>query len=330
MFDTDWSHPREHIAGTRKGLRVHLVRFCVSRHCRDLFGIAFLAALAAVFGARLAEFVLNLWSPTQKAVPGLFQILVTGLPADRDTVILQAGLMTVAGGIISWAYQAANTRFGVVDVFAAEIATLCRVAAVAEFIPHYIDLYDKQRQFPPVNAPRDYLIVFNNNARELEILDGDVARFVTQFYVHMKALQDALARGADPQENQPAALSLIFSAFLAFESARLALAVLMDNIAERQEYVLTVLLSELPAYLLLYRERAVLGGLKAIRIEERLPSYFAMIAKIAETPMEGAIGQYAAQIVAVWQRYAPSEGTRTALSSITTQTGVASATVGGD
>jgi hypothetical protein len=239
MSGTDWSHPREHIVGSRKGLFVHLGRFCVSGHCRDLFGIAVLATLAALFGAKIAELVLSVWGSPHQAVPGLLQSFLIGVPASTDTLVLQAGLLTVAGGIVSWAYQAANTRFGVVDIFAAEIATLCRVAAVSEFIPHYIELYDKQRQFPVINAPRDYLAVFNNNACDLEVLDGDVARFVTQFYVHMKAMQDSVSRGADPQENQLAALNVIYNAFLAFESARQALAVLTDNRAERQEYLLT-------------------------------------------------------------------------------------------
>jgi len=314
MLTTDWSHPREHIAGRRKGFIAHIGRFCVSRHSRDLFGIALLAALSALFGAKLAGTMLTLsqsivdllLGPPPKPAPTLFQMLFASGPSDGGTLALQAGLLTVAGGIISWTYQAANTRFGVVDIFAAEIATLCRVAAVNEFMVHYVELYDRKRQFPVVNAPRDYLAVFNNNAKDLEVLDGDVARFVTQFYVHMKALQDTVARGADPQENAVAALNVMYSAFLAFESARQALAVLMDNRVERQEYVLTALVSELPAYLLLYRERATLGGLRAARIEQRLPRYAELIDNIKKTPLEGARGPIAAQIVSSWQQNGPS------------------------
>lgn len=47
------------------------------------------------------------------------------------------------------------------------------------------------------------------------MLDGDVVRFVTQFYIYLKALQDALERGAEPESAawRESALTVIYSAF---------------------------------------------------------------------------------------------------------------------
>jgi hypothetical protein len=312
MFTYDWSNARDHIVGTRKGFFSHLKRFCSSTHCRDLFWIAILAAFTALIGARLAQFILSLTDlvlgPSQKPMPGLLQLWFTGVPVDSSSVVLQAALLTVAGGIISWAYQSANTRFGVADLFAAEIATLCRIAAVGEFMPRYIFLYVSQEKFPASNASRDYLAVFNSNAKDLEVLDGDVARFVAQFYVSMKALQDTLNRAADRNDGlerwRENALTVIYNAFLAFESARQALAVLMDDKHDRKEYVLTAMLSEMPAYLLLSDQSDYLDSLRTQRLKARLPKYRELMTAIGVDLRDGRLqsptDDFARQLLRWW------------------------------
>lgn len=287
MFLSDWSHPRDHIVGTRKGFAVHIWRFGVSRHSRDLFAIAAVAFSAAI------------WA--------LIEVII-------GKTELGVAVLTIAAGVIGWTYQSANTRFGVVDIFAAEIATLCRVAGVDDFIPKYVRLFQAQREFPKGEAPRDYLAVFNNNAKDLETLDGDVARYVTQFYVHMKALMDTLARGADPQINTQVALNVIYTAFLAFESARQALAVLTDSKREREEYILTGLLSEIPAYLLLYAEADNLDEpgrhkLRKGRIEERLPRYQTLMKGIdrSQPTLREPSYEYSRLILAMWRTRFPPQ-----------------------
>lgn len=300
MFGPDCSRPYENIGRTRKGLRVHIWRFCVSPHCRDLFLIALLAGIAGLFGARLAQYALKvsatvlagLLGPTQDATPD-------------SLVALQAGLLTVAGGIISWAYQSANVRFGVADVFAAEIATLCRVAAIDDFMTNFVDLFGTQEKFPNVDASRDYLAMYNSSAKDLEALDGDAGRYVTQFYVHTKALMDLLRHGANPRENPRAALNVIYAAFLAFESARQALSVLTDNAEERREYVLTAMLSEIPAYLLLLERARKLGDdemgqTQKKRIESRLHRYKKLMRQIPEMALEEPSTEFSSQILRMW------------------------------
>jgi hypothetical protein len=127
---TDWAAPEHHIGGEPKRLKFHFVRFLTSPHCRDLMLIAIvaIAAFIVIVGVAL--------------VVGGFAIVTT-------TPELLVALLGVVGGIAGWAFQAANTRFGVVDLFAAEIATLCRVAAVADFVPNYVRRYYLHGQFPP-------------------------------------------------------------------------------------------------------------------------------------------------------------------------------------
>jgi hypothetical protein len=262
VFLPDWSASRHHIGRWSKGVPPHLYRFVwLSPHCHDLRLISILAlGFAALFTHRVNDgFVwcideLDTLVPPISAVGSYCKAALRELPQIADGK-LGVPLLGGALAVVGWAYQAANTRFGVADLFAAEIATLCRAAASAEFLPRYILLYRQKSKFPSVESPRDYFSVFNNNAKDLEALDGDVARYTTQFYVHMKALMDALGRTVDPGIGEDRwreqALSVIYDAFLAFESGRQALTVLMDDRHDRMEYVLTVMLSELPAYLLL-------------------------------------------------------------------------------
>jgi hypothetical protein len=256
MRSSDWSRPRLHIATPPQNFRAHLKRFACSPHSRDLraIGLGALLFVAAVFAA----------------------------PVEACSTELKVALLAAALGVFGWAYQAANTRFGVADLFAAEIVTICRVAAVSDFIPRYVKLFGAHAKFPPYRTTQDYLLAFDNNAKDLEVLDGDVVRFVSQFYIYMKALLDSLERGADPEQAawRETALNVIYSAFLAFESARQAITVLIDDPGERKEYVLTTLLSELPAYRLLLREVRDPNDLRKQRLESRQETYANLIRKI--------------------------------------------------
>ena len=51
--------------------------------------------------------------------------------------------------MLAWTYQAGSARLGVVDLFACEIATLCRVSAVVEMVQRYVDLFQRGPQARP-------------------------------------------------------------------------------------------------------------------------------------------------------------------------------------
>lgn len=289
MALTDWSAPQHHIHGEPKGLKYHFNRFRRSPHCQDLLFIAVVASAFCILALIVCVFV-----KTPEAFIAVLGIALT---------------------VVGWAYQAANTRFGVVDLFAAEIATLCRVSAVSEFIPNSIRRYYAGGDFPKIESLSDYIVVFDNHAKDLEILDGDVVRYVTQFYVYIKALTDAVSRGAPAQgpRNNPGALNIVFNAFLAFESARQALTVLMEDGVERTEYVLTAMLSEVPAYLLLLSEIRDPEDLRFQRLSNRLRQYQVLIAEIEAdmSRLEPASDLLARQVVRVWNESVHEEDTIT-------------------
>jgi hypothetical protein len=294
MAKNDWSRPSHHIGGNPQRFFSHLRRFLRSPHSRDLLVIG--------GGAAVAAFLLAIYM-----IPAVAKLVGGDMPVE-----FTVAAVGVALGVVGWAYQAANTRFGVADLFAAEIVTLCRVASVADFMPRYIRLFSGGAKFPPFASSQDYLVVFDNNAKDLEVLDGDVVRFVTQFYVYMKALEDTLGKGADPENAgwRESALTIIYNAFLAFESARQAITVLLDDSRERKEYVLTALLSEMPAYLLLLKEIPDNDSLRRQRIESRRDAYGRLIDDIQAdlNKIEPPARDFADRIVRLWNFSSAKEG----------------------
>jgi hypothetical protein len=77
-------------------------------------------------------------------------------------------------------------------------------------------------------------------------------------------------------------LSVIYMAFLTFESGRNALMQLVDDKRAREEAVLTALLNEIPAYLLLYEVyRLKKHDIRWRAINGRLPQYETLTKQIA-------------------------------------------------
>jgi hypothetical protein len=103
--------------------------------------------------------------------------------------------------------------------------------------------------------------------------------------VYFKAMLDTMSRLPDfrdrklPSDDERTTykellLSLIYMAFLAFESGRHALMQLVDDKPAREEAVLTALLNEIPAYLLLYEVyREKKDDIRWHAICGRLPQY---------------------------------------------------------
>ncbi|HUC67160.1 MAG TPA: hypothetical protein VMA53_17095 [Stellaceae bacterium] len=264
-----------------------LSRFVTSPHCRDLFVIA----CAAI---------------------GLLVVFVTVHPSlDSGTV---AAVVAGVFGVCAWAFQCANLRFGAADIFASEIVTLCRIFAVVDFIPHLVDSYKHEgERIRPNHSTQDYVVIFHNNSRDLEILDGAVVTWVTEFYVYFKALLDNLSR-LPASENEgvyrAALRSTIYMAFLAVESGRQALARLVDDKSRRYEAVLTAMLSEIPAYLLLREAYAAAppSDIRKQRIEGRLKPYQELMltvkalaeAPVGVAPRSARIQELAAQVLNCW------------------------------
>src|SRR5260221_2092896 len=168
----DWSQGKFHLEVGGRAPINHLSRFFMSGHTRDLFVICCVAAVLILGIGEMS--VYSLWTPEQK----------TGARLSPD---LGVPLVTAILGIIGWADQAANTRFSVAEPFACGIGALCRIAAISDIINQYAKRYYAGETPPaPANTSTDYFAVFNNNSKDMEVLDGDVVGAVTQFYANIK------------------------------------------------------------------------------------------------------------------------------------------------
>jgi hypothetical protein len=143
---------------------------------------------------------------------------------------------------------------------------------------------------------QDYFVIFHNNSKDLEILDGNSVNWVTEFYVYFKAMQDTLSNVATPDHGADSSTdrceqykawlaNVIYMAFLAFESGRHALMQLIDDKDLRRQAVLAALSNELPAYLHLRQALASSPNeddIRAKRIRGRDEGYRCLMKQIGD------------------------------------------------
>jgi hypothetical protein len=181
-------------------------------------------------------------------------------------------------GLVAWAYQVGSVRLGVVDLFACEISTLCRVTTVLETVRHFIGRCEQPsaakpavadpptQPVHPFTSEESYFTVFETSTRDLQTLEAKVVINITAFYTYMKAVRDSLralstlqssypARSAPSVSESPlrdrqreAIRDLIYLLFLGLESARLAIGDLVEFEPEVAERTAVILISELQAY----------------------------------------------------------------------------------
>jgi hypothetical protein len=249
-----------------------LYRFFRSKHVIDLMVIFQLAFLFLILSA-----ILFIWNGIVSIFP---------LPSASGAARLTAYLAPNVGAIfafcsvvVAWAYRSASARLGVVDLFACEISTLCRVGSLFDIGNRLVDQYDN----PPreqhgamdqrVNhsasfvSQEQYFPVFDNNARDLQLLEATVVNNITEFYTYMKAMRDALRKLAEfdpPQaaeqntatpraQTEPdtwhiASSNVIYLLYLAYESARKAVKDLIEFQPTAAESTIVILLTELKCY----------------------------------------------------------------------------------
>jgi hypothetical protein len=253
-----------------------LKRFFASPHCRDLLIIAVVAVVILVVTIAIA-LIIALGS---RGLPGIDSTVLT--------IVVGAVL-----GVCAWAFQSTNLRFGAADIFASEIVTLCRITAVIGLIPRLVEASKPGGQrVHGGQSTQDYVVIFHNNSKDLEILDGEVVTLVTEFYVHFKAMLDTMSRLPDlGKDKEPtsehanryreALLNVIYMAFLTFESGRNSLMRLIDDKLVRQEALLTALLNEIPAYIHLFEVfRTKPHDIRKQRIFARLTHYQTLIGNV--------------------------------------------------
>jgi len=186
-------------------------------------------------------------------------------------------VLAAFGAVLAWVYQVGGARLGVVDLFACEISTLCRVVTVVGTVGRYVERFDKG---PPTKqegtggadgpahqfiSQENYFPVFENGTRDLQSLEARVVINITAFYTYMKAVRDS-QRALSSIRPQPdeldspsdsastarpwhdAARNVVYMMFLSLESARHAIADLVEFEPEKAERSIVVLISELEAY----------------------------------------------------------------------------------
>jgi hypothetical protein len=213
-------------------------------------------------------------------VLGILAVLLDGTVTGIGAIF--GGAFALAGGIIGWAYQAGSLRLGIVDLFACEITTICRVCTIVDLTRRHVDAFNAdlpksgdtrisqdelvkriRNAFSHYDASESYTPIFDNNASDLRALEVKVITNVTAFYTYLKAMKDALrtltrvdAPDAIGQKNDAwheALASVLYMEFLAFESARKAVRDLVEFEPNQVANMITILISELCAYSFLLR-----------------------------------------------------------------------------
>src|SRR5262249_11224244 len=147
-------------------------------------------------------------------------------------------------------------RLGIVDLFACEIDTLCRVVTVVDTVRRQIESFpngshrgdasgNSQSPGRHFTSEENYFPVFESNTRDLHTLEARVVINITAFYTYMKAVRDSMravmdmspslakseSRPDSPSISTPwqdAARNVIYMMFLGLESARKAIADLVE------------------------------------------------------------------------------------------------------
>jgi hypothetical protein len=271
-----------------------------SRHVADLRLIFSVSIIMMIVSAVLAlgfcfeHQVMTNWQDVHGRQSGWIWARL-GFAAIADSGAFIGAIGAIGCGVLAWTYQVGSARLGVVDLFACEIATLCRVVAVTDMVHRYIDLFENGPQAgrPHVidgEGPDDtshftsqesYFPVFDGSVKDLQALEADVVKHVTAFYTYMKVMRDLLRRLAEIKAPEPggrhdddwhrAICSVLYMLFLGLESGRKAIQDLVEFEPKQAEDMITVLLSELLAYAFLREQFR--GDIRQRRLEARDESY---------------------------------------------------------
>jgi hypothetical protein len=240
-------------------------RLFKSDHVKDLRLVAAFA-LMAFYSITLVLLIFVWFQPHRDAW--------SGWGVAREFIAFFGPTLVIVAGILGWTYQTGSSRLGVVDLFACEISTLCKVAAVNETVHSRVTQFGKGLgpvkpagsvpEARPFTSQETYFPVFEHDPSSLQPLEAKVVVNITEFYTFMKAARDFMralaaaeplpadrepwAGNAPPGSWREASRNVIYMLFLALESARKAINQLVEFEPESVERTIIVLISELEAY----------------------------------------------------------------------------------
>lgn len=282
-------------------------RLFVSEHVSDLrLILAFaLIAVLVVFIFGFPGSLLYSW-----AFQGNQSISQVVFSALRDFVTFCTPVLGIFGAVLAWAYQTGSARLGIVDLFACEIDTLCRVALVVDSVPRLIETFRRGLPAPSgagnsaaparhFTSEENYFPVFENNTSDLQALEARVVVNITAFYTYMKAVRDSMRslmemsappaqagpvsdNGSNPTAWQEAARNVIYMMFLGLESARKAIWCLVEFEPELAERTIVILISELEAYRFLSEQFGGVEDIRHQRLELRKVEYERLVPSLCD------------------------------------------------
>jgi hypothetical protein len=235
-----------------------LFRFFRSKHVRDL---------KLIFGLTSAVLVAHIVIAIVFTTLALIEFHTGPTAADHSSGVATSlatylgPAIPVYGAILAWAYQTASKRLGVVDSFACEIATLCRVGTIFNTGQSYVQKWRKLNEETSIDvtsarsnhfvSAEDYFPIFNTGSQDLQTLEALTVSYITEFYTYMKATRDLQRRLAELDNVEAAKevmLSIIYMLFLGYESGRKAINDLVEFQPTRAENIIVILLTELECY----------------------------------------------------------------------------------
>jgi hypothetical protein len=274
--------------------------------------IVFLGLLSAIVGAIVD------WGAAQSPPLGGVQRVFHAFHVARSDFLLLFGpAVALVGGVLTWAYQVGSARLGVVDLFACEIDTLCRVTVVTDTVRRQTERYYRGPPGPATQgdrsaAPREsfsseenYFPILESNARDLQNLEADVVVNITAFYTYMKVVRDSLrglaaiapatgeTEGSDATQHVPGSAPLIqpwhdamrnvmYMLYLALESGRHAIRDLVEFQPDQTERTIVILISELSVYRFLREQYTNPTEMHYDRLILRGPEYKALVPELTD------------------------------------------------
>ena len=164
-----YSEPEPHL--TEEEAASTLFRFFRSKHVVDLRLIVF--TILVLLGFYIIVIFIGAF---------IEQYRHETFPAEL-VVKLIGPAVGIAGLIISWAYKAASTRLGIIDLFGCEIGTLCRVGTIFDVGARYVRAYEggagakddgaeKRDSSDKYTSQENYFPIFDNNSKDLQLLEA--------------------------------------------------------------------------------------------------------------------------------------------------------------
>lgn len=263
-------------------------RLLVSQHVQDLRLIFQVTALAMIVVPVMALLICA-WHISMGPPKSAFWSWTTAFTAMADLTAFIGAVWAVGCGVVAWTYQAGSTRLGVVDLFACEITTLCRVTGVVDAVRHLKTLGDHMpEEITQFSSEEEYFPVFASTVKDLQQLEEKVVKDVTAFYTYMKVMRDSMRKLADikikpadagaNEKWREAVGNVMYMLFLGLESARHSVDSLIEFQPTRAEEKIIILLSEIVAYDDL--RKTVTDDLLRRRLQSREEDYHEVIAHL--------------------------------------------------